>query len=195
MIRRLFIANRGEIALRVARTAQRLGMTAILGASAADMASLPALLADEVALVGPAPSAQSYLDVDAVIAAARAARADAIHPGYGFLSENARFAKAAADAGIIFVGPDIASLHAMGDKLMARKVGIEAGLPVVPGGEAATGEQAMARAHETGFPVLLKAVAGGGGKGMKRVDRPEDLPAMIDMARRAAEAAFGDPRV
>ena len=195
MIRRLFIANRGEIALRVARTAQRLGMTAILGASAADMASLPALMADEVALVGPAPSAQSYLDVDAVIAAARAARADAIHPGYGFLSENARFAKAAADAGIIFVGPDIASLRAMGDKLMARKVGIEAGLPVVPGGEAATGEQAMARAHETGFPVLLKAVAGGGGKGMKRVDRPEDLPAMIDMAMREAEAAFGDPRV
>lgn len=195
MIRRLFIANRGEIALRVARTAQRLGMTAILGASQGDAASLPAMLADEVALVGPAPSAQSYLDVDAVIAAAIAARADAIHPGYGFLSENARFAKAAADAGIIFVGPDISSLHAMGDKLMARAVGQSAGLPVVPGGEAATPEEALARARETGFPVLLKAVAGGGGKGMKRVEREEDLIPMIAMAMAEAQASFGDPRV
>ncbi|NKI98936.1 biotin carboxylase N-terminal domain-containing protein [Novosphingobium sp. SG707] len=195
MIRRLFIANRGEIALRVARTAQRLGMTAILGASQGDVASLPAMLADEVALVGPAPSAQSYLDVDAVIAAAIAARADAIHPGYGFLSENARFAKAAIDAGIIFVGPDISSLQAMGDKLMARAVGQAAGLPVVPGGEAATPEEALTRARETGFPVLLKAVAGGGGKGMKRVEREEDLIPMIAMAMAEAQASFGDPRV
>ncbi|WJT00572.1 acetyl-CoA carboxylase biotin carboxylase subunit [Novosphingobium humi] len=195
MIRRLFIANRGEIALRVARTAQRLGMTVILGASRGDAESLPAMLADEVALVGPAPSAQSYLDVDAVIAAAIAARADAIHPGYGFLSENARFAKAAADAGIIFVGPDISSLEAMGDKLMARAVGQAAGLPVVPGGEAATPEEALVRARETGFPVLLKAVAGGGGKGMKRVEREEDLIPMITMAMAEAQASFGDPRV
>lgn len=195
MIRRLFIANRGEIALRVARTAQRLGMTAILGASQGDAASLPAMLADEVALVGPAPSAQSYLDVEAVIAAAIAARADAIHPGYGFLSENARFARAAAQAGIIFVGPDISSLEAMGDKLMARAVGQAAGLPVVPGGEAATPEEALARARETGFPVLLKAVAGGGGKGMKRVEREEDLIPMIAMAMAEAQASFGDPRV
>lgn len=195
MIRRLFIANRGEIALRVARTAQRLGMTAILGASQGDAASLPAMLADEVALVGPAPSAQSYLDVDAVIAAAIAARADAIHPGYGFLSENARFAKAAIDAGIIFVGPDISSLQAMGDKLMARAVGQAAGLPVVPGGEASTPEEALTRARETGFPVLLKAVAGGGGKGMKRVEREEDLIPMIAMAMAEAQASFGDPRV
>ena len=195
MIRRLFIANRGEIALRVARTAQRLGMTAILGASQGDATSLPAMLADEVALVGPAPSAQSYLDVDAVIAAAIAARADAIHPGYGFLSENARFARAAAQAGIIFVGPDISSLEAVGDKLMARAVGQAAGLPVVPGGEAATPEEALARARETGFPVLLKAVAGGGGKGMKRVEREEDLIPMIAMAMAEAQASFGDPRV
>ena len=160
MIRRLFIANRGEIALRVIRTAKRLGMTTILGASAADAASLPARLADEVAIVGPAPSSQSYLSVEAVIAAARAANADAIHPGYGFLSENAAFAEAAAATGIVFVGPDVSSLHAMGDKLMARKVGIEAGLPVVPGGEAADKAAALARAQETGFPVLLKAVSG-----------------------------------
>jgi len=195
MIQRLFIANRGEIALRIARTAQRLGMTAIVGASQADVTSLPARLADEVALIGPAPSSQSYLNVEAVIAAAIAARADAIHPGYGFLSENARFAEATARAGMIFVGPDIASLNAMGDKLMARSVGLAAGLPVVPGGEAATPEQAMARARETGFPVLLKAVAGGGGKGMKRVDRAADMPAMIDLAMSEAQASFGDPRV
>ena len=195
MIRRLFIANRGEIALRVIRTAQRLGMTTILGASAADAHSLPARLADEVAIVGPAPSAQSYLSVEAVIAAARDANADAIHPGYGFLSENAAFAEAAAVAGIVFVGPDVSSLRAMGDKLMARKAGIEAGLPVVPGGEAADKAAALARAQETGFPVLLKAVSGGGGKGMKRVDTPDMLDAMIDMAMAEAQASFGDPRI
>ncbi|MWV27148.1 acetyl-CoA carboxylase biotin carboxylase subunit [Aurantiacibacter rhizosphaerae] len=195
MIKRLFIANRGEIALRIIRTAQRLGITTILGASEADASSLPAFQADEVAIVGPAPSNQSYLDVDAVIAAAKAAKADAIHPGYGFLSENARFAQAAADAGIIFVGPDISSLNAMGDKLMARKVGIEAGLPVVPGGEAANKDEALARAEETGFPVLLKAVSGGGGKGMRRVDRAEDLSAEIDTAMAEAQASFGDPRI
>lgn len=195
MIRRLFIANRGEIALRVIRTARRLGMTTILGASEADAANWPAHEADEVAIVGPGPSPQSYLSVDAVIAAAMASKADAIHPGYGFLSENAAFARAAAAAGIIFVGPDISSLEAMGDKLMARKVGIEAGLPVVPGGEAADKAQALARATETGFPVLLKAVSGGGGKGMKRVDRAEDLETAIDMAMAEAQASFGDPRI
>lgn len=195
MIRRLFIANRGEIALRVIRTAQRLGMTTILGASEADQHSWPARAADEVALVGPAPSSASYLSVDAVIAAAKAAKADAIHPGYGFLSENAHFARAAAAAGIRFVGPDVTSLEAMGDKLMARKVGMAAGLPVVPGGEAADKAGAMAQAKATGFPALLKAVSGGGGKGMKRVDRAEDLDAAIDMAMAEAQASFGDPRI
>lgn len=195
MIRRLFIANRGEIALRVMRTAKRLGMTTILGASEADAASWPAREADEVAIVGPGPSPQSYLSVESVIGAAKASGADAIHPGYGFLSENATFAQAAAAAGIIFVGPDISSLEAMGDKLMARKVGIEAGLPVVPGGEAADKAQALQRANETGFPVLLKAVSGGGGKGMKRVDRAEDLEAAIDIAMAEAQASFGDPRI
>jgi acetyl-CoA carboxylase, biotin carboxylase subunit len=195
VIQRLFIANRGEIALRIIRTAQRLGMTTILGASAADAASLPAQLADEIAIIGPASSAQSYLSIDAVITAAKAANADAIHPGYGFLSENAAFARAAAAAGMIFVGPTPESLDAMGDKLMARKVGLAAGLPVVPGGEAADAAAALARATECGFPVLLKAVSGGGGKGMKRVERREDLPAMIDMAMAEAQAAFGDPRI
>jgi acetyl-CoA carboxylase, biotin carboxylase subunit len=195
MIRRLFIANRGEIALRIIRTAQRMGMVAILGASEADRDSLPAKIADEIAIVGPASSAQSYLSVDAVIAAAKLARADAIHPGYGFLSENAAFAIAAAEAGIIFVGPDVSSLHAMGDKLMARKVGLEAGLPVVPGGEAADKDAARAQAERTGYPLLLKAVSGGGGRGMKRVDAPHELESQIDLAMAEAQAAFGDSRV
>jgi acetyl-CoA carboxylase, biotin carboxylase subunit len=195
MIRRLFIANRGEIALRVIRTAQRMGIVTILGASEADQHSLPAQMADEVAIIGPAPSAQSYLSVDAVITAAKAARADAIHPGYGFLSENAAFATAAAQAGIIFVGPDVSSLHAMGDKLMARKVGMEAGLPVVPGGEAADKDAVRAQAERTGYPLLLKAVSGGGGRGMKRVNAPEELDSQIDLAMAEAHAAFGDPRI
>ena len=195
MIRRLFIANRGEIARRIIRTAQKMGMTAILGASEADRESLPAREADELAIVGAAPSSQSYLDIARVIAAAKAARADAIHPGYGFLSENAEFARAAAAAGILFVGPDISSLEAMGDKLMARRVGIEAGLPVVPGGEAADKAAARERAAETGYPLLLKAVSGGGGRGMKRVDREADLDSQIDLAMAEAQAAFGDPRI
>jgi acetyl-CoA carboxylase, biotin carboxylase subunit len=195
MIRRLFIANRGEIALRVIRTAQRMGIVTILGASEADQHSLPAQMADEVAIIGPAPSAQSYLSVDAVITAAKAARADAVHPGYGFLSENAAFATAAAEAGIVFVGPDVSSLHAMGDKLMARKVGMEAGLPVVPGGEAADKDAVRAQAERTGYPLLLKAVSGGGGRGMKRVNAPEELDSQIDLAMTEAQAAFGDPRI
>ncbi|KUR76452.1 acetyl/propionyl/methylcrotonyl-CoA carboxylase subunit alpha [Novosphingobium sp. FSW06-99] len=195
MIRRLFIANRGEIALRIIRTARAMGLVSVLGVSEADRHSLPALSADEVVVIGPAPSAQSYLDVAAVVAAARAGRADAVHPGYGFLSENAAFAQAVAAAGMIFVGPDLASLTAMGDKLMARTVGIAAGLPVVPGGEAADKAAARAQAAHTGYPLLLKAVSGGGGRGMKRVDAPDQLDAQIDMAMAEAQAAFGDPRV
>jgi acetyl-CoA carboxylase biotin carboxylase subunit len=195
MIRRLFVANRGEIALRVIRTAKRLGITTILGASEADRDSLPARLADEVAIVGPAPSALSYLSIPAVVAAAKAAQADALHPGYGFLSENAAFSRALTEAGIILVGPDVSSLEAMGDKLQARAVAVQAGLPVVPGGEAADKTAARTRAKETGYPLLLKAVSGGGGRGMKRVDQPADLDALIDMAMAEAQAAFGDPRI
>jgi len=195
LIRRLFIANRGEISLRIIRTAQRLGMTAILGVSEADKTSLPARLADEIVLIGPAASSESYLNIQRVVTAAKAARADAIHPGYGFLSENAGFGRAVLDAGIIFVGPDISSLESMGDKLMARKMGVEAGLPVVPGGEAETKAAARAQAEITGYPLLLKAVSGGGGRGMKRVDSPDTLDAQIDMAMAEAQAAFGDNRI
>jgi len=195
MIRRLFVANRGEIALRVIRTARRLGMTTILGVSEADRASLPALQADEVAVIGPAPSAASYLSVERVVAAAVESQADAVHPGYGFLSENAGFARALSAAGIALVGPDVASLEAMGDKLRARAVGVAAGLPVVPGGEAADKAAARTRAEETGYPLLIKAVAGGGGRGMKRVDAPGELDGAIDVAMAEAQAAFGDARV
>jgi len=195
MIRRLFIANRGEIALRIIRTARRLGMTTILGASEADRDGLPARAADEVAIVGPAPSAESYLSAGRLVAAAVAARADAVHPGYGFLSEKADFARAVRAAGMIFVGPDAESLDAMGDKLMARHVAVAAGLAVIPGGEAADRQAAGARAAETGYPLLLKAVAGGGGRGMKRVDDPAAFDAAVDLAMAEARAAFGDPRL
>ncbi|WP_421838339.1 acetyl-CoA carboxylase biotin carboxylase subunit [Novosphingobium sp.] len=195
MIRRLFIANRGEIALRVIRTAKAMGITTVLGVSSADAASLPALMADETVLLGPGPSSQSYLAIDTVVAAMIAAECDAVHPGYGFLSENAAFARAAAEAGIRFVGPEIKTLEGMGDKLAARALALEAGLPVLPGGEAATREAVHARAAEIGYPLLLKAVAGGGGKGMRRVDRAEDLDAVLDMAQAEAQAAFGNAAV
>lgn len=195
MIRRLFIANRGEIAVRVIRTARRMGITSVLGVSEADRDSLPAREADEIVRVGPAASSASYLSIERVVAAAVTAKADAVHPGYGFLSENASFARALFAAGIRFVGPDVASLEALGDKLRARQLAIEAGLPVVPGGEAADRAQVHLRAAATGYPLLLKAVAGGGGRGMKRVDREEDLDAQIDMAISEALAAFGDSRI
>ncbi len=194
-IHTLFIANRGEIALRVIRTARRLGMKTALGVSDADATSRGAAEADIVARLGPAPSSQSYLNIEKVVAAAKEAGADAVHPGYGFLSENIKFARAVADAGMIFVGPDPHALDAVGDKLKARHVAIESGLPVVPGGEAETAKDATKIAEKTGYPLLIKAVSGGGGRGMKRVDRPEDLKSQIGLAMSEAEAAFGDPRI
>ena len=194
-INTLFIANRGEIALRIIRTAKKLGMKAALGVSDADVHSRAAAEAEVVVRLGPAPSSQSYLNIEKVIAAAKEAGADAVHPGYGFLSENISFAHAVADAGMIFVGPELRALDAMGDKLKARSVAIEAGLPVVPGGEAATAEDAAKIAQKTGYPLLIKAVSGGGGRGMKRVDRPEELKAQIGLAMSEAEAAFGDGRI
>jgi acetyl-CoA carboxylase biotin carboxylase subunit len=195
VIRRLFIANRGEIALRIIRTARRMGITSVLGVSAADSASVPARHADQCVLIGPAPSAQSYLSIQRVASAARDAQADALHPGYGFLSENAAFARAVAAAGIRFVGPAVASLEAMGDKLRARQLAIEAGLAVVPGGEASDRNALRALAQRIGYPLLLKAVAGGGGRGMQRVQRAQDLEQQIDLAMAEAQAAFGDPRI
>ncbi len=194
-INTLFIANRGEIALRIIRTAKKLGLKTVLGVSDADATSRGAAEADVVVRLGPAPSSQSYLNIAKVVAAAKEAGADAVHPGYGFLSENINFAKAVAEAGMIFVGPEPRALDAMGDKLKARAVAIEAGLPVVPGGEAETAEDAAQIAQTTGYPLLIKAVSGGGGRGMKRVDDAKDLKSQIAMAMAEAEAAFGDPRI
>ncbi|WP_448624725.1 acetyl-CoA carboxylase biotin carboxylase subunit [Geodermatophilus sp. URMC 64] len=194
-IHRLLVANRGEIAARVIRTCARLGIESVLAASDADLDSLPARLADRVVRLGPAPAAQSYLDPAAVVRAAVSVGADAVHPGYGFLSENPALAQACADAGVIFVGPSIESLHAVGDKLTAREHALAAGLPVVPGGEAADLAAAQAVAAEVGFPLLVKAVGGGGGRGMKRVRSAAELPHTLDLAVSEAAAAFGDPRV
>ncbi len=195
MIRKLFIANRGEIALRVIRTASRMGIETVLAVSEADAGSLPARLADHAVTVGPGPSPQSYLAIERVVDAAVRAGCDAVHPGYGFLSENAAFARAVESAGLRFVGPAISTLEGMGDKLAARALAVEAGLPVLPGGAAQTREAVHARAAQTGFPLLLKAVAGGGGKGMRRVDRAQDLDAALDMAQAEAQAAFGNSAV
>lgn len=194
-INTLFIANRGEIALRIIRTAKKLGLKTALGVSDADAGSRGAAEADTVVRLGPAPSPQSYLNIARVVAAAKEAGADAVHPGYGFLSENINFARAVAGAGMVFVGPEPRALDAMGDKLKARAVALQAGLPVVPGGEAATAEDAAKIAEKTGYPLLIKAVSGGGGRGMKRVDRPEDLKSHIGLAMSEAEAAFGDARI
>jgi acetyl-CoA carboxylase, biotin carboxylase subunit len=194
-IRRLLIANRGEIAARVIRTCARLGIESVLAASDADLDALPARLADRVVRLGPAPAGASYLDPAAVVRAARAVAADAVHPGYGFLSENPALATACAAAGIVFVGPNPETLEAVGDKLRARSHALAAGLPVLPGGEAADLAGAQAVAAEVGYPLLVKAVGGGGGRGMKLVRSAGELPRTLDLAISEAAAAFDDPRV
>lgn len=194
-ITRIFIANRGEIALRIIRTARALGIETVLGTSEADRHSLPARLATRAVCLGPAPSRESYLKLDAVVMAAKATGCDALHPGYGFLSENRDLATACAKAGITFIGPSPDNLAAVGDKLTARAHALAAGVPLVPGGPSETPEAAAKMAETIGFPILIKAVAGGGGKGMKRVDRAEDFAAQLDMAMAEAQSVFGDPRV
>jgi len=195
MIRRLFIANRGEIAVRIIRTCRALGIETVLGVSEADRDLLGAQLATRAVRLGPAPASASYLQVGAVVHAARATGCDAVHPGYGFLSENRTLAEACAREGLIFVGPTPDNLDAVGDKLTARTYAIDAGVPVVPGGTAETLEDALALAESVGYPMLIKAVAGGGGRGMKRVNSAEELPGQLDLAIAEAAAAFGDGRV
>ncbi|HXZ65600.1 MAG TPA: biotin carboxylase N-terminal domain-containing protein [Streptosporangiaceae bacterium] len=195
MLRRVLVANRGEIAVRVLRTCQRLGIEAVLAASDADLRSVPARLADSVIRLGPAAPADSYLSIDAVLAAARTAGADAVHPGYGFLSENPGLASACEAAGVVFIGPTASQLEAVGDKLTARRHAVAAGLPVAPGGEVADAAEGLALAAEVGFPVLIKAVAGGGGRGLRPVDDPAALTDSIKLAMAEAAAAFGDSRV
>ena len=193
-VHRILVANRGEIAVRIIRACRELGIEAIQAYSEADRDSLAVHLADGAICVGPAPSAQSYLKGAALIGAARTARADAIHPGYGFLSENAAFAKACADAGIVFVGPPADAIAAMGDKAAARRIAAEAGVPITPGSNGTVKDVCTARdiARDLGYPVLLKAAAGGGGRGMRVVRDDTDLATRFVDAAREAQAAFGD---
>jgi acetyl-CoA carboxylase, biotin carboxylase subunit len=210
VLRRVLVANRGEIAVRVIRTCRRLGIETVLTVSEADTSSVPARLADLVIGIGPAPATASYLSVPAVVGAAVAARADAVHPGYGFLSENARLARACAAAGVVFIGPSPETLEATGDKLAAREHAIAAGLPVLPGGHVTAGSARAGQAgtdrgtegasagelaERIGYPVLVKAAGGGGGRGLRVVRDPGELDHAVAVASAEAAAAFGDSRV
>ncbi len=197
MIKTLLIANRGEIACRIIRTARRLGIRSVAVFSEADARAQHVLMADAAYPIGAARAAESYLRIDRILAAAKASGAEAIHPGYGFLSENAEFAEVCAAAGIAFVGPPPAAIRAMGSKAESKRLMEAAGVPIVPGyhGEAQEEARLSAEAARIGFPVLIKASAGGGGKGMRPVPRAEDFAAELAGARREASAAFGDDRV
>ncbi|HWF11663.1 MAG TPA: acetyl-CoA carboxylase biotin carboxylase subunit [Bryobacteraceae bacterium] len=197
MFRKVLIANRGEIALRIIRTLREMGIRSVAVYSDADRAALHVRKADEAAHIGAAPSSESYLNIERMLDAARRHGAEAIHPGYGFLSENARFAQACEDAGFVFIGPSAASIALMGSKTEARRVASDGGAPIVPGTESGltSSSEAAAFARDAGLPVMLKAVAGGGGKGMRRVDRAEDLPAAFEAASSEALRAFGDGRI
>jgi len=194
MFDKVLVANRGEIALRVIRSLREMGIKSVAVYSAADREALHVRMADEAAYVGPAPSVESYLVIPKIIAVAKAHGAQAIHPGYGFLSENADFARACEEAGIVFIGPSPYAITAMGSKTGARALMEKAGVPLVPGTPSAIEdpEEALEFAKSAGFPVLVKASAGGGGKGMRRVDDPSEFVAAFEGARREALSAFGN---
>lgn len=196
MFKKVLIANRGEIAVRIIRACQERGIKAAAVFSDADRTALHVRYADEAYPIGPAPALSSYLNPDAILDAARKAGADALHPGYGFLSENADFAEAVIDAGLVWIGPSPEAMRLMGDKLTARKVMMAAGVPVVPGREVGlTDDEALMAAEELGYPLLIKASAGGGGKGMRRVESPQELKRALQFARREAASAFGNDTV
>ena len=197
MFKSVLVANRGEIACRVFRTARRMGVRTIAVYSEADARALHVREADEAVLIGPAPARESYLDATKVLAAAKATGAEAIHPGYGFLSENADFAEAVMAAGLVWIGPPPAAIRAMGLKDAAKSLMIAAGVPVTPGylGEDQSLARLQTEADAIGYPVLIKAVAGGGGKGMRKVERAEDFADGLASAQREGQASFGDPRV
>jgi acetyl-CoA carboxylase biotin carboxylase subunit len=194
MFRKVLVANRGEIAVRVIRTLRELGIASVAVYSDADESAAHVREADEALRIGPAAASESYLNIERIVAAACSAGAEAVHPGYGFLAENARFARACADAGLVFIGPPPSAIEAMGDKIAAKAVVSAAGVPVVPGaGEAGmTDAELVAAVDPRWFPVLIKPSAGGGGKGMRVVSSPAELPEALVSARRTAVAAFGD---
>jgi acetyl/propionyl-CoA carboxylase alpha subunit len=194
-LKKLLIANRGEIALRVIRSARLLGLKTVAVFSEADRASAHVAEADHARFIGPASPAESYLNIAAVMRAAIDSGADAIHPGYGFLSERPAFARAVEDAGLIFVGPSSAAMEAVGDKVAARRLAMGAGVPVVPGIETADAASVRTFAKKVGYPILVKASAGGGGRGMRVVEEASTLEAALESAAREAQAAFGDGRI
>ena len=197
MIRTLLIANRGEIACRIARTARRMGIATVAVYSEADAGALHVKAADRAMFIGAAPARDSYLNIDRIIAAARSSGADAIHPGYGFLSENPAFAEACAAGGIVFVGPPASAMRAMGSKATAKTLMEQAGVPLLPGyhGDNQHEEFLAHQATHVGFPVIIKAVAGGGGRGMRVVEAANDFAAALAAARQEAESSFGDDNV
>ena len=194
MFRKILIANRGEIAVRIIRAARELGIDTVAVYSTADKEALHTLLADEAVCIGPAKSTDSYLNMNAVLSAAVLTGAEAIHPGFGFLSENSKFATMCEEVGIKFIGPSGAVMDLMGDKINARAQMIKAKVPVIPGsdGEVHTSEEALEVAEKIGYPVMLKASAGGGGKGIRKVEKAEDLVAAFESASSEAKAAFGN---
>lgn len=194
MFRKILIANRGEIAVRIIRAARELGIETIAVYSTADKEALHTLLADEAVCIGPAKSTESYLNMNAVLSAAVLTGSEAIHPGFGFLSENSKFATMCEEVGIKFIGPSGSVMDMMGDKINARAQMIKAGVPVIPGsdGEVHTAEEALEVADRIGYPVMLKASAGGGGKGIRKVERAEDLVPAFESASTEAKAAFGN---
>src|SRR5580704_238792 len=194
-LKKLLIANRGEIALRVIRSARLLGLKTVAVYSEADKSSTHVAAADEARLIGPAPPPESYLNIEAVMRAAIETGADAIHPGYGFLSERPEFARAVEKTGITFVGPSASAMEAVGDKVAARRLATEAKVPVVPGIETADANSVRAFADKVGYPILVKAAAGGGGRGMRVVEESSALDGALESAAREAKAAFGDGRI
>jgi len=197
MFEKVLIANRGEIALRIHRACREMGIKTVAVHSTADAAAMHVRLADEAVCIGPAPAGQSYLNRAAILSAATITGADAIHPGYGFLSENADFAEMVEDHGFVWIGPSPEHIRMMGDKVTAKKAAIESGLPVVPGspGAVETAEEAERLGAEIGYPVLIKASAGGGGRGMKVAESAAEVAEQWRMARQEAQAAFGNPEV
>jgi acetyl-CoA carboxylase, biotin carboxylase subunit len=197
MFDKILIANRGEIALRILRAAKELGIATVAVHSTADSEAMHVKLADESVCIGPPPARESYLNIPALLAACEITGADAIHPGYGFLSEHARFAEILAEHNIVFIGPKPEHIRIMGDKIEAKRTALRLGIPCVPGSDAAITDdnEAWRIAAEIGFPVLIKASAGGGGRGMKLARSAEDLPSALATARAEAKAAFGDDTV
>jgi len=197
MFHKVLIANRGEIALRIIRACKELGIKTVAVYSTADSESLHVRLADESVCIGPPPSLQSYLNINAIISAAELTDAEAIHPGYGFLSENAAFAEICENCGITFIGPTSESMRLMGDKISARQAVIKEGVPILPGTKEGVKDvtEAISIAKKIGFPVIIKATAGGGGRGMKIVHSPATLPNAFATARAEAQAGFGNPEV